>query len=175
MNLWIRILLVVLFCTVVFWVCHGVVAEQVDLNAVWLIKQNPNKVTGRSKRWKRQRHRWVYKIKQETGNKNAQNHNNVAVGGNLVEVDVRPWTTTVNFTVTVPTSLLTEQMYCPWSTEVTDVILRKLPTEGGWVTDGVVQVYTGLGFPVAEQFSCRGFPSVMVIDSGCDDLLNWGL
>lgn len=75
----------------------------------------------------------------------------------------------MNFTVIVPTSLVTEQVYCPASALVTALIVRTLPPEGGGIADGSVQVYEGLGFPTVEQFRCRGFPSVTVTGRRRDD------
>lgn len=52
----------------------------------------------------------------------------VVVGGSVVKV--KPWTTTLNFTVTFPMPLLTEQIYCPSSEEFTELMVRKLPSRG---------------------------------------------
>lgn len=93
----------------------------------------------------------------------------VVVGGKVVEINSKRWTTMLKFTVTVPTWLLAVQVYSPSSAEVTELMMRTLPFEGEVLAIGDFQVYEGVGFPTAEQFSCRGFPSMMVIGSRSDD------
>lgn len=44
--------------------------------------------------------------------------------------------------------------------------MKMLLLEGEAFADGGFQMYEGLGFPTTEQFSCSGFPSLTVIESG---------
>lgn len=89
----------------------------------------------------------------------------VDVGGKLVVINSKRWTTMSNSTVRVPTWLLAVQVYSPSSAGVTDLMMRTLPLKGEVLPIGDFQMYEGVGFPAAEQFSCRGFPSVMMIES----------
>lgn len=98
----------------------------------------------------------------------------VLVGGSLVVVNSKPWTTTLNLTVTVSTMLLTEQMYSPSSAGVTESMVRTLLSEREGLANGSIQVYEAGGFATAEHFSRRRFPSVTVIGSGCEDSTSWG-
>lgn len=85
-----------------------------------------------------------------------------------------PWTSTLNFTVTAPTLLLTEQVYSPPSKDFIEVMVKTLLLEWS-LCDWCSQVYEGLGFPTAKQSSCRGSPSAITIGFWCDDASSWGL
>lgn len=69
--------------------------------------------------------------------------------------------------------LLTEQVYSPFSESCIDFLTKTLPLEVQWLSDGHLQVYEGLGFPITEQLSCTGSPSVTTL-SWYDDS-GWGL
>ena len=66
----------------------------------------------------------------------------------------------------LPRLLLTKQEYSPLSAVVTESMVKTLPLKWEGTVDGSVQVYEGLGFPTAVQFSFRGSPFLTVISDG---------
>lgn len=83
-----------------------------------------------------------------------------------------PWTFTQNLRVTVPMWLLAEQMYSPPSKVVVELMMKTLLWDKWGPCEGYVQLYKGLGFPLARQRSRRGSPSEMLIESFGDTTIS---